>query len=192
MPADPAPVLDAAGLAAEMERRMRAAGTPARAAGTQAYLKSSLEFAGASVPEIRGIVRALVPRRARPPRGDLIALVTTLWARPVHECRMAAIMLLDDHHGCLDAGDAALVERLIRESGTWAYVDELAGSVMGRLVERFPGLAAVLDRWAGDEDFWIRRSALLSLLLPLRRGDGDFDRFARYADAMLEEREFFI
>ncbi len=38
----------------------------------------------------------------------------------------------------------------------------------------------------------MRRSALLALLLPLRRGEGDFERFSRYADAMLDEREFFI
>jgi 3-methyladenine DNA glycosylase AlkD len=43
-----------------------------------------------------------------------------------------------------------------------------------------------------DYDFWIRRSALLALLIPLRRGDGDFARFTRYADAMLDEKEFFI
>ena len=63
---------------------------------------------------------------------------------------------------------------------------------MGRLVERFSELGAVLDRWAVDEDFWIRRASLLALLVPLRRGAGDFDRFSRYADAMLDEREFFI
>jgi 3-methyladenine DNA glycosylase AlkD len=28
--------------------------------------------------------------------------------------------------------------------------------------------------------------------VPLRRGAGDFPRFTRYADQMLEEREFFI
>jgi len=28
--------------------------------------------------------------------------------------------------------------------------------------------------------------------VPLRRGGGDFERFARYADAMLDEHEFFI
>ena len=33
---------------------------------------------------------------------------------------------------------------------------------------------------------------MLALLRPLRRGHGDFTRFARYADVMLEEREFFI
>ena len=30
------------------------------------------------------------------------------------------------------------------------------------------------------------------LLVALRQGGGDFERFGRYADAMLEEREFFI
>jgi 3-methyladenine DNA glycosylase AlkD len=68
----------------------------------------------------------------------------------------------------------------------------LAASVVGALVQRHPELGSTLDRWAADDDFWIRRSALLALLLPLRRGEGDFERFARYADAMLDDKEFFI
>jgi 3-methyladenine DNA glycosylase AlkD len=60
------------------------------------------------------------------------------------------------------------------------------------LAERYPELGTVLDRWAGDPDFWLRRSAMLALLIPLRQGRGDFERFGRYADAMLDEREFFI
>ncbi|GAA1511342.1 DNA alkylation repair protein [Brevibacterium permense] len=35
-------------------------------------------------------------------------------------------------------------------------------------------------------------SALLAHLVPLRHGRGDFDRFSRFADAMLEEKKFFI
>jgi 3-methyladenine DNA glycosylase AlkD len=85
-----------------------------------------------------------------------------------------------------------MIERFLREARTWALLDGLSASVMGRLVERFEGLGSVLDRWAVDEDFWIRRASLLALLVPLRRGAGDFDRFSRYADAMLDEREFFI
>jgi len=87
---------------------------------------------------------------------------------------------------------AVLLERLIRESKTWAFVDELAIAIIGPLVERAPELMAVLDRWSADTDFWVRRSALLALLPPLRRGAGDFERFGRYADRMLDEREFFI
>jgi 3-methyladenine DNA glycosylase AlkD len=105
---------------------------------------------------------------------------------------MAAVELLDLGVELLQPEDLQLVERLLRESRTWALVDGLAASVAGAFVERYPDLGATLDRWAADGDFWIRRSALLALLVPLRRGDGDFDRFARYADGMLEEREFFI
>ena len=59
-------------------------------------------------------------------------------------------------------------------------------------MERYPQLGSVLDRWARDDNFWIRRSAMFALLKPSRRGEGDFERFAGYADAMLEEKEFFI
>lgn len=195
MPSNAGPGPDtpsAVSLAAGIERRLREAGDPARAAAERAYLKSGMEFAGVGVPGTRGIVRALLPRRPTMARSDLLAVADELWARPLFECRLAAVTLLADHNQALLPADAALVERLIRQAGTWALVDELAPAVMGRLAERYPDLAAVLDRWAADEDFWVRRAALLSLLGPLRRGEGDFGRFARYADMMLAEREFFI
>jgi 3-methyladenine DNA glycosylase AlkD len=179
------------GLGAEIERRLRVAGTPARAAAGRAYLKSSREFAGASLPQTRQIVGDVTRARSLS-REDVLRLAQALWDRPLHECRTAALVLLVSRAGDLLAGDAVLVERLIRQAGTWALVDDLAGKVMGGLVERFAELGGTLDRWASDEDFWIRRSALLALLGPLRRGEGDFDRFGGYADSMLEEREFFI
>ena len=178
--------------AAEIEASLRGLGTPQRAASEKAYLKSDLEFTGTPVPAVRATIRAW--RRSRPhlTHAELIAVTEALWARPVHECRMAAVELLDASAGLLRPGDAALIERMLRTARTWALVDGLASNVMGALAERHPELAADLDRWAGDEDFWIRRSAMLALLVPLRRGEGDFARFAGYADRMLEEKEFFI
>jgi 3-methyladenine DNA glycosylase AlkD len=64
--------------------------------------------------------------------------------------------------------------------------------ILAPLVEREPALRATIKRWARDDDFWIRRSALLSLLPALRRGEGDFALFERLAEPMLDEREFFI
>lgn len=77
---------------------------------------------------------------------------------------------------------------------TWALLDELAVRVVGSVIERFPAESGpLLDRWAEDPgSFWVRRAALLALLDPLRSGAGDFDRFGRYADAMLGDPEFFI
>jgi 3-methyladenine DNA glycosylase AlkD len=178
--------------AAEWERELRATGTPERAAQEKAYLKSDLDFAGVPVPAMRAIV--LSWHRAHPDlsRAELTAEVQSLWARPLYDCRQCAALLLERCTPLLDPADAGLIEDLLRTSGTWALVDGLAANVMGDLVERCPELNAALDRWASDDDFWIRRSALLALLVPLRRGGGDFERFGRYADAMLADKEFFI
>ncbi len=173
--------------------QLRAAGTPERAASEQNYLKSKLEFSGTTVPVARAIIIGW--RRAHPGLTGhrLTELASALWDGPAFECKTAAIILLTDRRALLDAGDAPLIEGFLRTSGTWALVDGLAADVMGSLVERFAVLLATLDCWASDDDFWIRRSALLALLVPLRRGDTThFTRFAGYADAMLEEREFFI
>jgi 3-methyladenine DNA glycosylase AlkD len=179
--------------AARIEQQLRAAGSPERAAGAQNYLKSKLEFAGTTVPRIRAIMTGW--RREHPglTRARLTGLAAALWAGPIFECRLAAIILLADQRQLLEAADASLVEQFLRDAGTWALVDSLAADVMGTLVARNPDLLGTLDRWATDENFWIRRSALLALLVPLRRGDpANFGRFAGYADAMLAEKEFFI
>lgn len=175
-------------MVAALDAALRAAGDPVRAEQERRYLKSKREHAGTGVPAVRRIVRDV----GRLEHHALVEVVEGLWAEPLHEHRVAAVELLTSNLQVLGPADIALVERLIRESGTWALVDGLATNVVGPLVERHPELTAMLDRWADDADFWIRRSALLALLRPLRGGAGDFARFARYADAMLDEREFFV
>ena len=171
---------------------MRRHRNPARAPAEKAYLKSDLEFLGVGLPEMRRVVRAVKQQDGELNRQELLALVRALWKTPVFERRMMVVLLLEAFQPLLQRPDVSLLERLIRQSKTWAFVDELAIAITGPLVGRDPALLWVLDRWATDADFWVRRSAMLALLRPLRRGRGDFPRFARYADRMLEDREFFI
>ena len=187
------PLTVAAAIAAELRRR----GTPERAAKEKAYLKSSLDHYGVSVPETRAIVS---PQLRSVESGSgvgvsrdfAVAVAEALWDNPIHELRSAAVMVLIRAKDHLGGGDAALIERFLRESRTWALVDPLAGDLVGPLTEVTASFDPVLERWAVDEDFWLRRSALLAHLRPLRAGGGDFDRFTRFADVMLQEREFFI
>ena len=179
-------------MVADLDKALRAAGKPERAVHEKAYLKSPIEHYGATVWDIRSAAKALVRARGALARPRLLDLVRTLWSSPTHETRMSAVFLLEDHVDVLEPEDLSLIEKMIRSSFTWAYVDGLAANVTGPLVESHPELGAELDRWARDENFWVRRSALLALLLPLRRGGGDWKRFTRYADSMLAEKEFFI
>lgn len=183
---------DARPSADALEAALRAVGRPERAVNEKRYLKSDLEFIGVDATGMRAVTRQFLREWGRLDHDALVALAEALWERPIHERRAIAIDLLDRHRRLLGPEDVPLLERLLRDSHTWAYVDALAGHVVGDLVERDPSLTSTLDRWAADEDFWIRRSAMLALLRSLRRGEGDFERFAAYADAMLEEREFFI
>jgi 3-methyladenine DNA glycosylase AlkD len=175
-----------------LDRAFTRAGSAERAAAEKRYLKSELEFRGVGVPLVRATARAF--QRTHPDLGlpRLRALVRALWETEVHELRSVGIALLERYEPRLEAADGALIEALLRASATWASVDWLAANVMGRLVPRHPALLPRLDRWAIDDDFWLRRAALLALLEPLAGGGGDFERFARLAVPMLEERELFI
>jgi 3-methyladenine DNA glycosylase AlkD len=122
----------------------------------------------------------------------VLAWAVALWREPVHERRMAAVELLTLAVPRLTADDLPAVAKLLRESGTWALVDGLACNVAGAIALRDPSSWPVIDAWAADPVFWVRRSALLALLPGIRAGRPDLARFTRYAEPMLAEREFFI
>jgi 3-methyladenine DNA glycosylase AlkD len=172
---------------------------PVRAAATRAYLKHDAPHLGVQVPQVRAVVRSTV--RAEPSLGmhdPLVELVDLLWTEPEFELRLAAVEALATRPAAIDHDDLPRLEAMLRGCGTWALVDPIAAGVVGRLVVRDPEdpvLVRVLERWAVDDDFWLRRSALLSQLDRVRAADAkaaDFALFARWADGMLGEREFFV
>jgi 3-methyladenine DNA glycosylase AlkD len=176
-------------LADTIEARLRELGTQKRAVGEKQYLRSDLEFTGTMVSDIRATVRDLAPRMAH---DELVATVGEMWERPIHEMRTAAIFILTRNVARLSANDLPLLERMARESRTWALLDYLAVDVLGPLVEAdADGLRTEMDRWSDDDDFWVRRASLLAELRPIRHG-APMDRFLSRADRVLDEREFFI
>jgi 3-methyladenine DNA glycosylase AlkD len=174
-----------------VEDELRRLGTAKRASGSKKYLKSELDFLGATVGDTRRVVGALSKERADLSRGALIELARALWNPPVFELRLAAVLLLQKRVDQLGAGDLEVVEELIRDSKAWALVDPLAVDVAGPILLSHPAAGDTIERWAHDPDFWVRRSALLAHLKGLRKG-AELEPFGGYADEMLEEKEFFI
>lgn len=179
---------------AELDRRLRAVGSPQRAIKERAYLKSSLQHLGTGMPSMRRITRNWV--REQPVAWDLdqlLAAAGALWEQPTYELRAAAVDLLIYRKRLLDASAVPTVEQMLREAATWALVDPLAIDVIGWIAAGWDGeVGPLLDDWAVDPLFWLRRAAMLSQLRIVRDPNGDPTRFLRYADEMLDEREFFI
>jgi 3-methyladenine DNA glycosylase AlkD len=167
-------------------------GTAERAEQERAYLRSDLGHLG--VPAVRRTVKSALRALGPLSRDDTLRLAALLWTGEVYEHRQAAVETLTARAAAvLRAGDLAGLERYLRASGTWALVDPLAVHAVGAVVVRDPAACGdTLDRWARDEDFWLRRAALLALLPGVRAGTPDLPRLSRYADAMLAEREFFV
>jgi 3-methyladenine DNA glycosylase AlkD len=184
--------IDATAVGDLLEEELCAVGTPERAIQEKRYLKSDLKFLGTSVWENRRVVQAFARGQQPLTHDEVVSLAKALWAKPIFDRRMAAVLLLELHPKLLTPADLPLIERLLRESLTWALVDGLAGDVAGDILSRFPeDVTPVLDRWSTDPDFWVRRSSLLAELQPVKTG-ADLAPFLRRADAMLDEKEFFI
>ena len=182
---------DAEARADLMAAQLAALGSPVRAASEQRYLKSDLRFLGVTMGQVRALVRSTWAAQPLDRAGSL-ELASALWSQPVHERRTAAVLILGRAARTLGAADLPLLQRLTRESRTWALVDPLATDVIGPIRQAEPTVVVpILDRWATDSDFWVRRASLLAELRGLRAG-GPLGPFLARADGMLEEREFFI
>jgi 3-methyladenine DNA glycosylase AlkD/TfoX/Sxy family transcriptional regulator of competence genes len=185
-------VFDVEAARVELLRELEAAGDPARAAQEKRYLKSELRFLGTGLPAIRRTAKAFLRAHSEMDRDAVLALARRLWQTDLHELRAVSIAVLELRSAELQTADLPALIELVRASKTWAYVDWLATKVIGPVIQRNPAARKSLGVWATDDDFWVRRTALLAWHDELLAGRGDFAQFARLARPMLGESEFFI
>lgn len=167
-------------------------GSTERAANQKAYLKSDLDFFGVSVPVVRAALKRESKENPVVDHRDLLRTSLGCFDSSHFEMQLFGVLLLDKYMPLLVPGDLSHIELLIRKCSTWALVDPLSKPGAFLVDNGMPGVGEILDRWSVDENFWLRRMSLLVLMAGLRRNDEYWDRFVRYADSMIEEREFFV
>ncbi|WP_434994542.1 DNA alkylation repair protein [Arthrobacter sp. Ld5] len=155
-----------------------------RAEDYERRLGAGLEYYGASVGAVRGTVRNAERRFPDLGHDDVTALAAELWSRPVFECRLAAVVLLQSAVRLLRASDLTRIEGFLRSARLPDLADPLVVDVVGPMLLRLGGqdaarAATVLDRWAAGQDAALRRAAVLAHLPAFRAGRGDDARFRR-------------
>ncbi|WP_295013267.1 DNA alkylation repair protein [uncultured Microbacterium sp.] len=177
------------GLPSEIRAALRAAADPVRASGQRAYMKSEMPFLGVRVPEVRHITGEVVKGVTDP--EELRDAALDLWrAAEYREERYAAQAILALP---LLRGDLELLpvhEETIRTGAWWDHVDEAAHRLVDLLDAHPAAMSVELRVWAGDEDLWIRRAAIISQLL--RRESTDRALLTDVVEANLDDREFFV
>ena len=135
-----------------------------RADDAKSRLGSDLRFYGASVGAVRGTIRDARLRYRDLTHDEVTALSSELWAEPVFERRLAAVVLLQSNVAMLDNSDLTRIEGFLRDAALDALADPLTEDVIRPMLDRLSGVAeqralTVVARWALDENPWLRRTA---------------------------------
>lgn len=176
------------------------AGDPARAAGQQAYMKSSMPYRGLTSPELRALLRPLLsdPALAPASRTAWEADVRRLWDGASYREERYAALALTGHRVARPWQDPSALElyRYLVETGAWwDYVDVVAADRVGPILLRHRAVVTPTMRaYAVDDHLWVRRTAILAQLK--HREETDLDLLSEVIDANLEGspfgREFFV
>jgi 3-methyladenine DNA glycosylase AlkD len=116
--------------------------------------------------------------------------VTGLWEKDEREYQYTAITYTGKFIKKLPKDMILFFEKLITTKSWWDSVDSIA-PIVGELARKYPEIIEeTIDGWAVDDNFWLRRSAILFQLKYKQQTNEDllYDYIGKNADS----KEFFI
>src|SRR5688500_15571431 len=134
-------------------RALRQVAEPARAAGAQAYMKSSMPFLGVAATPLRKVCRKLFAEEAFSTAADWRRAVLSLWREATYrEERYAAIERtgVKLYRQWQDLGTLPMYEEMIVTGAWWDYVDAIAIHRIGEyLLRDYPSrMNRTMRRWS--------------------------------------------
>ncbi len=151
-----------------LRQALRQQADPGKAPLMQAYMKSEMPYLGVQTPQHHRLCRALFREY---PLGSFESwrdTVLTLWRQARHrEERYAAITLAGHplYRNFRTLRALPLYQEMITTGAWWDYVDAIATRQLGDILRKSPErMSAILRNWATNDDFWLRRSAILAQL----------------------------
>ena len=168
------------------------ASDPERAEKGKAYLKSPFRFFGNKVPFIGNMAKEFRRANKEAGRKYFFGLAKRLWGSEYHEEKILAVKLLEQYPQYLDIDAMPVLEKMLSESTGWDHIDGISIYLVGEVLKKDKAAYAYLKKWKGSNNFWMRRSSMISQILLFRKGEGDMKLFFGFAEEMIEEKEFFI
>jgi 3-methyladenine DNA glycosylase AlkD len=167
---------------------------PVRAAGTQAYMKSTMPYYGVTMPILRSVLREVFAAHPLASFDEWRGTLRALWDEAEYrEERYAALGLLGDRryraYQTLDA--LPLYEYLVVTGAWWDLVDDVATHRVGELLRRCPGeMRPVLLGWSRGDDHWLRRTSIICQVGS--KAATDQELLFACIEPSLDERDFFL
>jgi 3-methyladenine DNA glycosylase AlkD len=174
-----------------VQRELAALADPDKAGPMAAYMKTEMPFYGVQKPARAKVEKAVLRDFKAATRSEYKQAVLALWHLPHREEKYLAIHFAAGHKEFVDAASITLYKRLIQEGAWWDFVDGIATALVGvALVKNPDKVWPTMDVWIEDDDFWLRRTALLCQLG--FKKETDHRRLFDYCLRRADEKEFFI
>lgn len=155
-----------------------------------AYLKNKFIHFGLKTPARREITKPVAVELKKHSIDEILKLVKLCYNQPEREFHHLGIDIMGRYCKKLPKGSLTFIRKLIQTHSWWDTVDMLAAKVLGAYLMNFPEERIEMDNWIEDEDFWVRRSAILFQLK--YKEHLDEERLFRYCKQTMHEKEFFI
>ena len=172
---------------------MAAAADATKAAGMQAYMKSTMPYHGVNSPQVDVICKKVFAEHPFASCEEWRAAILELWrGARFREERYAAVRLvsLKRHRECWSPDLMPLLEEMIVSGAWWDYVDALA-QVVGELLRSHPKeIKPLMRAWSRDSNLWKRRVSIICQLAFKR--DTDVKLLYANIEPNLADRDFFI
>ena len=169
---------------------------PARAAGQQRYMKSTIPYRGLTSPQLTAVLRPILadPGFRIADRDGWEATIRTLWDEVAYREEWYAAIALARHRTYrpwVDSESMPLWRHLVVTGAWWDVVDEVATHLVRDVLEGSPDVEGLrLREWAVDDNLWLRRTAIICQVGRKDRLDDSL-----LADAIkpnLADRDFFL
>ncbi|MFA6981703.1 MAG: DNA alkylation repair protein [Patescibacteria group bacterium] len=145
---------------------------PKNAEAQKRYLYSNLKHYGLTTKQNFDFIKKYNLEFQALSKQHALGMAQKLWDKRSYEERGAGLYIVSVHSDTLDIKDMPWIERWMRECGGWALLDGFIIPFMPKILTKDKSVYSYLKKWIKDDDYWVRRSALLAQLLLFRDNQG--------------------
>jgi 3-methyladenine DNA glycosylase AlkD len=155
----------------------------------QSFFREKIKVYGVKTEIVTQIARRHFPEMKPLSKKDIFSLCEELLKSDYMEEAFIAFDWTYRLRDQYEPGDFMLFENwLSKYVNNWAKCDTLCNHTIGAFIERYPQCIKELQRWAKQENRWLKRAAAVTLIIPARKGEFLEDVFA-IADILLEDKD---
>lgn len=173
-----------------LAKYLRERGNPSIAEAQSKYMRYKFPFFGIMQKPLDEAYKEFIALHGVVDKKDTLKFIQACISYPEREMWHIGMGHLRKNIKQVEKNHLNDFKDIIIRGDWWDVTDSMASGVVGDYLKKYPEYTTVMDRWIKDENYWIRRTAILFQLK--YKNEVDFDRLKKYILLCHHEKEFFI